>query len=679
MPGRGTLNWGIVGTGAIGEALARALAALPGQRLAAVCSRDADRARAFAAAHGEGDCLATGDLEALLAEPAIDAVYVATPHPGHLQPTLSALAAGKAVLCEKPLGINHAEVMAMTDAAARRGRLLMEAFMYRCHPQTRRLCALLADGAIGELRHIEASFGFSAPFDAESRLFANDLAGGGILDVGCYPLSMARLLTGLEPERIEAHGHLGATGVDHWSAALLAFAGGVTAQIATGVAVTLSNHVELFGSRGRIRVDRPWHPGDAGGHWSFTLRRGDAEPEIVAGRADPLYELEVLEFARCLATGETESPAMDWADSLGNARALDAWRRAVDLEYEQETPPRLGRRPWPGVAPAAAEAVLPQRPVPPFGKAVGALVMGCDNQPDLPHASLTWDYFFARGGNVFDTAWLYGEGAMERLLGHWHRARGLREEMVIIGKGGHTPLCFPQAIAPQLDESLERLQTNYLDLYCLHRDNPEVPAGEFIDALNGELARGRVRAIGASNWSLARLMEANDYARSRGLRPLQGVSNQLSLARMAEPIWPGVESARAREFRAWLSRESVLLLPWSSQARGFFTSWADAVRNQSAASRAAATRMEPSAAELERTWFAEDNFERRARAEVLAERYGVPMIQVALAWVLAQPFPCLPLIGPRSLAEIRSCIAAAGVPLTAAECAWLEGGGEEPG
>ena len=191
------IRWGIIGTGRIAREYANALMEAQDNRLLAVASRRAEAAEAFALPYP--NVTAQQTCQQLLDDPEVDAVYIATPHPQHAEWTIRALQSGKHVLCEKPLGINHSEVMAMVDAAAQSGRFLMEAFMYRCHPQTRRLLELVNDGAIGELRHIEASFGFHAPFDARSRLFANDLAGGGILDVGCYPMSAARLLAGAEP------------------------------------------------------------------------------------------------------------------------------------------------------------------------------------------------------------------------------------------------------------------------------------------------------------------------------------------------------------------------------------------------------------------------------------------------------------------------------------------------
>jgi aryl-alcohol dehydrogenase-like predicted oxidoreductase len=282
-----------------------------------------------------------------------------------------------------------------------------------------------------------------------------------------------------------------------------------------------------------------------------------------------------------------------------------------------------------------------------------------------------WDHYYELGGNCFDTAHMYGGGSMETLLGAWQAQRGIREDLVIIGKGAHTPDNHPEAVARQLDESLERLQTDHVDLYFLHRDNLQVPVGEFVDALDAEVRRGRVRAYGGSNWTLPRIRAANEYAAENHKQPFDAVSNQLSLARMVDPIWPGVQTAADPEFTDYLCGAGMALLPWSAQARGFFTDWADVVLQTSGSSSRTCAAMHPAAAELARCWFAPDNFQRRERARRLAGERGADAIQIALAYVLAQPFPCFPLIGPRTLAETRSSIAALDLELTQCERQWL--------
>ncbi len=665
-----TLRWGILATGTIAATFAEALAATPANRLLAVASRDAERAHRFVDGLDASGISAYGSYEALLADTDVDVVYVATPHPDHATWTLRALDAGKHVLAEKPLGLNHAQVMAAVEAAGSEARFLMEAFMYRCHPQTLELKALIDAGEIGEVRHIDAKFGYHAPYRPGSRLFANALGGGGILDVGCYPVSMARLLIGAEPDEVAGHGRLGTTGVDEWAAALLKFPGGESAQVATSVSLGLENVVRVFGSRGEITVHNPWFCANDTGRWHFELLR-DGQHQRIEGEARPLYGHEIEHVSSQIAAGALESPLMSWQDSRGNALVLDAWRRELGLEYIEEQPAHH-RGPLRGSL--RRRASMPTGTIPGLDKPVSRLVMGCDNQPSMSHAAVMWDHFFEHGGNCFDTAFVYGRGAMEQLLGHWHRRRGLREELIIIGKGAHTPDCLPEKISEQLTVSLERLQSDYVDVYFMHRDNLAVPVGEFVSALNDEVNRGRIRAFGGSNWSLERLRAGNDHAAAHGLQAFSAVSNNFSLAEMVTPIWPGVKTATDADFRSYLLEADMALMPWSSQARGFFTPWADAVIAGGGREQQAITSMQPSIAELKRTWFSESNLARRERAAELAQQRGISMIEIALAYVASQPFQCFPLIGPRALSETTSCMRALEESLSAEEIRWLEAG-----
>ena len=660
-------RWGILATGRIAGKLAQAMLESDTALLVAVGSRTQEAADAFIEQYA--GVTAYGSYDELLADPRIDAVYISTPHPQHAEWTIKALEAGKAVLCEKPMGVNYPEVMAMVETAAFHQRFLMEAFMYRTHPQTAKVVELVRDGAIGEVRQINASHGFAAPFDPASRLHSNELAGGGIMDVGCYPVSMVRLIVGEEPEEIEAFAKLSETGVDSWASAILRFPNTV-ARVATAVSVALDNSVEIFGTSGSIRIDRPWFGArDADGNWSFDLYR-NGERETVEGTAKPIYVLEVDAVAEALAGGRLESPRMDWNDSLGNVRALDRWRRLADVRFdfektERQTVPIHGR------PLTVRREVMQHGNVAGLDKPVSRLVLGCDNQPSGKHAAVMFDNYFEYGGNTFDTAHIYGGGRMEGFLGTWIKNRGVREKVVVIGKGAHTPANFPDRVGEQLGISLERLQTDYIDIYFLHRDNEDIPVSEWMDVLNQEQAAGRVKAFGASNWSLARVQEANAYAAANGLTPFAAVSNNFSLARMVDPIWPGCVAASDADWRAWLATTRTPLFPWSSQARGFFTSRFDKVRAELDSGVDAGFGNQPSDAEMRRCWFAEDNFARRARAADLAEQKQVAPINIALAYVLSQPFPCFALIGPRTLGETRGSLAALAIELSEEEKAWL--------
>jgi aryl-alcohol dehydrogenase-like predicted oxidoreductase len=269
-----------------------------------------------------------------------------------------------------------------------------------------------------------------------------------------------------------------------------------------------------------------------------------------------------------------------------------------------------------------------------------------------------FDDFFERGGNTFDTAWVYGGGAQERLLGQWIKHREVRDQVVVLVKGAHTPLCTPRDLSRQLLESLDRLQTDYADLYLMHRDNSEIPVGEFVDVLNEHKSAGRIKAFGGSNWPLERVSAANDYAAKNGRTGFSAVSNNFSLARMVNPPWAGCISASDEQSRAWFARTTIPLLAWSSQARGFFL--------PSNASPEKTT--DP---ELVRCWYADDNFQRLARVNEMAKKRNVLPINIALAYVLNQPFPTFALIGPRQLSETRTSFAALSIDLTAAELRWL--------
>jgi predicted dehydrogenase/diketogulonate reductase-like aldo/keto reductase len=670
------LRWGILSTGRIAGVFARGLAESRTGRLVAVGSRSAESAARFAAEHGVAAAHAHPTYEALLADPEVEAVYIATPHPQHIEWAVKAAEAGKHILCEKPAALNHAEAMVMIQAARRAGVLFMEAFMYRCHPQTAKLAELLRSGVIGPVRFVQTSFGFRSDFNPASRLWNNALGGGGILDVGCYAMSLARLVAGAangqpfaNPVDVQGTGRLHPeTGVDVVATASLRFADGLIAQISTAIGAPLDNTARIIGDEGRIEIPHPWIITKGGGEQQIHVhRRGATEPEIHTTAAGNLYALEADAIATALRSGAREVPAMSPDDTLGNLHALDRWRAAIRLEYASEKAPAaadpltLARRP---LARVVSGPSIPSARIAGYAKPVSRLLMGCDNQQTFPHACALFDDYFERGGNAFDTAWLYGGGKQERLLGHWMRARGVREQTVVLAKGGHTPFCTPRDIVRQLHESLERLKTEHCDFYCLHRDNLDVPAAEFVDALAAEQRAGRIRgAFGGSNWSPARIDEANTHAKARGLPGFRLLSNQFSLARMVEAPWGGCLSAGDLDTRRWLAAragtpDEIALFAWSSQARGFFTD------------RAAPDRLDD--AELVRCWYAEDNWTRRARLIELAKEKGVTPPAIAAAYVLAQPFPSFALIGPRTLAETDSSLECLRVTLTPAELAWLD-------
>lgn len=296
-------------------------------------------------------------------------------------------------------------------------------------------------------------------------------------------------------------------------------------------------------------------------------------------------------------------------------------------------------------------------------KPVSRLMKGTDyfTHDSYEKASANMDAFLAIGGNSVDSAHIYCGGQSEEVLGRYMEERGNRESIVLLTKGAHHDQnghrVTKEAIDHDLKISLERLRTDYIDLYALHRDDPSMPVEIIVDALHAHMEAGSVKAIGVSNWTWQRIEEANRYASANGLAGFTFSSPNLSLAKPNEPFWKGCVSAD-EETCSWHEIEQLPLLSWSSQARGFFTG-----------------RFTPEArdnADLVRVFYNEDNWERLARAKQLAEEKGVTAIQIALAYVLNQPFPTCALIGAQSAAELQSCDEGSRIKLTKEEMDWLD-------
>lgn len=663
-----TLRWGILAPGRIANAFAEGLASSRHGKLAAVASRSSDKAKAFARQHGAERSY--GSYSELLDDPEVDAVYIATPHVRHAEWTIKAADAGKHVLCEKPLAVNYAQAMAMVEAAETNGVTLMEAFMYRCHPQTTKVCELVRAGEIGQVKLIQATFSFATnPKQTDGRLLSNELAGGGILDVGGYPLSFARLIAGIangesyaDPIAFSAQGALHPeTGVDTHAVADLKFESDILAQISCGVLLQQQNYARIYGTQGWIEILSPWIVSKQGGAWGFDVHRhgsgGDVE-RISGADKRFLYGIEADHFAHLVWGDKTEAPGISIEDSASMAKNLDTWRSQIGLEYEFEKitaniPHIAGRQ-----LARSPHTTMKYGSIKGIDKPVSRFALGIDNQNSLSHLSIMCDDFFERGGNMFDTAYIYGGGVHEKRLGAWVRNRGIRDKIVIIAKGGHTPYCDPDSTRRQIDESLERQQTDYFDLYLLHRDNLDVPVAEFVDMFNEFVDAGKALAFGGSNWTIERVKEANAYAKAKGKQGFAVMSNNFSLARMVDPVWKGCLSVSDPDSRQFLEESGLANLAWSSQARGFFTERAGPDKT--------------SDPELVRCWYSPDNFKRRERAIELAKAKRVSPINIAAAYVICQPFNSFSLIGPRVLSETRTSMPAMEINLTPAELAYLD-------
>jgi predicted dehydrogenase len=301
------LRWGIIATGSIAQAFARDLTTSRTGRLVAMASRTPTGAHVT--------------YDALLADPTVDAVYVATPHPMHAEWAVRAAEAGKHVLCEKPMAMTEQEAATIFDAAAAHGVFAMEAFMYRCHPQTAALVSLLE--RIGEVREIEAVHCFHGGdrLDPTNRLLAPELGGGAILDVGCYCVSGALLAARSEPVSLVGAGTLGATGVDLRATATLTFASGVEASLRCGIDDDTPPLLRVVGTEGTVTSTAPWLP-----RGTTQLELDGDVTSVTAERGLYAYEADVV--ADCVARGEQQAPfpAPAWDETLQTMRVLDWWR-----------------------------------------------------------------------------------------------------------------------------------------------------------------------------------------------------------------------------------------------------------------------------------------------------------------------------------------------------------------
>lgn len=327
---RHVTRWGILGTGNIARQFARGLQTMPDAELVAVGSRRQETARAFAESFGARR--AHGSYEALAADPEIEAVYVATPHTLHADNSLLCLEAGKAVLCEKPFALNALEAQRVIDAARAKKLFLMEAMWTRFFPLMTQLRELIQAGRIGEVRLLQADFGFRGEANPEHRLYNPALGGGALLDVGVYPVSLASFILGT-PSVVSSQAHLGDTGVDEQNAIILKHEKGAFALLASAIRTSTPQEARIMGTAGSVRLPAPW--------WQPTrmiVTDAAGEEETFAS---PLphngYPYEAAEVMRCLRAGELESPVMPLDETLAIMRTLDSCRAQWGLEYPGDT------------------------------------------------------------------------------------------------------------------------------------------------------------------------------------------------------------------------------------------------------------------------------------------------------------------------------------------------------
>jgi predicted dehydrogenase len=318
-------RWGVLGTGGIADVFASDLAFAAGAELAAVGSRTIEAATTFAGRHGFAR--AHGSWDELAADPEVDVVYVATPHAFHQGAAQTCLAAGKPVLCEKPLTLDLASSALLVQEARVQNVFLMEAMWMRCNPAIRQIASLVDSGVIGTVTAVHADFGLQGPFEPAHRLRDPALGGGALLDLGVYPLNFAHLILGT-PHSVQAWAQLTPEGVDETTGMLLGYESGAVAALTCSINGASRNAASITGTTGRIDL-----PAGFFAPHGFTVTRGDEVEEVEVAYEGRGYHFEAAEVQRCLAEGLLESPLMPWAATLEIMNLMDTIRDEIGVSY----------------------------------------------------------------------------------------------------------------------------------------------------------------------------------------------------------------------------------------------------------------------------------------------------------------------------------------------------------
>ncbi|HBN84867.1 MAG TPA: dehydrogenase [Clostridiales bacterium] len=322
-------NWGIIATGVIAGKFSTGLHFASGANKYAVASRSLAKADEFAKEHGFSK--AYGSYEELLADPNVDVVYIATPHQLHAKNTIAALKAKKAVICEKPFAANAAQTKEMVRIARENKCLLMEAMWTRFIPAIRKAKEMIEEGKIGDLRMITGDFGYRTDMESEGRLFDNSACGGGLMDVGIYPISLASMFYKEQPEAIEALGEIGETSVDEQSAYLFRYKGGQMAVLYSAIRTETPTEAVIMGTTGRIKLHAPFYKTQ-----KVSLIKGCEETLIDIPYEGNGYQFEAMEMMRCLNEGLLESPVMTLDESIAIMDTMDRVRASMDLMFPMD-------------------------------------------------------------------------------------------------------------------------------------------------------------------------------------------------------------------------------------------------------------------------------------------------------------------------------------------------------
>ena len=328
--GNTLFKWGIVGPGRIAQNFADGLKVLDDAVLYGVASTNPERAAAFAAKNAGEKTFAS--YEGLAADPEVDAIYVATPHRYHRENVISCLNAGKPVLCEKPLTVNAAETKKLIETSHEKKVFLMEALWTRYLPIYGPIREWLDAGLIGDITYLNSTFGFQAPKAEDDRWMSPQLAGGTLLDMGIYPISVSQWVTAQNPETFSVQARLGKTGVDVLTAVTLKYPNGVISQFNTNFLVRNTNDFFIYGTKGYIRI----HPNYWGAS-KATLATDGQELTVSRPLSANGFEYQIGEAMKCIRAGLLESPGMTHAESLANMELMDSIRANIGLKYPFET------------------------------------------------------------------------------------------------------------------------------------------------------------------------------------------------------------------------------------------------------------------------------------------------------------------------------------------------------
>ena len=293
-------------------------------------------------------------------------------------------------------------------------------------------------------------------------------------------------------------------------------------------------------------------------------------------------------------------------------------------------------------------------------KKISKIILGNDKQKKYTAASKLWDFYYENGGNAFDNSIYYRGGESEKFLGKWIKSRGLERNIVLISKVGEES-SQPSEIFNLLQKSLERLQSNIVDILILHHHSKQVPINEYIDALNEIKSSGKIKLFGISNISKERFDESLKWSNTNNKTPFSIINNQFSLAKMEKPLWPDCLSINSKDYIKYLENKNINHFAWSSQARGFFI-------KENFIKKFLRRKFHR---HLKDCFYSTDNIEKRKRAEELSYKYNCSSNDIALSWVIDQKFPSYAIIGPKNNSELRFSMNSINILLSDEDKKWL--------